>query len=205
MTIPYHQIIDKYLLLHHTHTMIKICGVDEAGRGPIAGPVCAASVTLPKEFPFEILADSKKLSPKRRGEAELIIKERALGWAIGWASQYEIDQINILQATLLAMKRSYLKLSKKVENIDLIMVDGNRAFDADIPCTSVVKGDNIIWEIMAASILAKCARDRLMLFYDTLYPEYGYATHKGYPTATHLKVCRSLGPSPIQRHSFTFQ
>ncbi|MGI6432811.1 MAG: ribonuclease HII [Sphaerochaetaceae bacterium] len=178
-----------------------ICGIDEAGRGPLAGPLCAAAVVLPDDFPFSILADSKKLSPKKRLEVEKTIIALATGWAIGWASHREIDEINVLQATLHAMQRAYTSIKKRVA-IDEVLIDGNMAPKLDVFCRCIVKGDDSIPQIMAASILAKCARDRLMIRLDSRYPQYGYAQHKGYPTASHIQACRLYGPSPIQRRSF---
>ncbi len=181
--------------------MAIICGIDEAGRGPIAGPVCAAAVILPKDFPFEILRDSKKLTPKRRLEVEKVIKERALAWSVAWASHKEIDQMNILKATLKAMERSFERLQKEV---DLVVVDGNRSPSLQVACYPIIKGDTHVFEIMAASIIAKCERDRFMERVDKLYPQYGYAQHKGYPTKRHKEACRQWGPSPIQRRTFNY-
>lgn len=181
-----------------------ICGIDEAGRGPIAGPVCAAAVVLCDDFPFEILADSKKLSPVKRERCEAIIKERALYWAVGWASRKEIDHINILQATLCAMKRAFGRIQAKTDEVFLVLVDGNKTIDIDVECRSIVRGDDTVAEIMAASILAKTARDRLMIQLDARYPQWGYAQHKGYPTRSHIEACRLFGPSPIQRHTFSY-
>ena len=184
--------------------MMQICGIDEAGRGPLAGPVCAAAVVLPKDFPFEILADSKKLSPKRRERAETLIKERALAWSVSWASNREIDGVNILQATLNAMQRAFRKIEKTGIRCDLVLIDGNKTPKISTPCQAIIKGDDFVFEIMAASILAKTARDRLMVHMDTRYPQWGYATHKGYPTKAHKKACHEFGPSPIQRLTFHY-
>ncbi|HUW41475.1 MAG TPA: ribonuclease HII [Rectinemataceae bacterium] len=178
-----------------------VCGIDEAGRGPLAGPVFAAAVVLPEDFPLDILGDSKALSPARRASAFPIILGRALAWAIEWASSAEIDELNILGASLLAMRRAYLALGYEA---DRVYVDGNRFPDLGRPCWPVIKGDAILPAVMAASILAKVARDRAMERFDWLYPEYGYARHKGYPTAEHRALCRRLGPSPIQRLSFRY-
>jgi ribonuclease HII len=183
--------------------MVYICGIDEAGRGPIAGPVCAAAVVLPKQFPFEILADSKKLSPKRRTAVAEVIKAQSLGWAIAWSSRKEIDQINILQATMCAMKRAYQKIARQNVPVNLILVDGNRIPEMPIPCQCVIKGDDSVYEIMAASILAKTARDDLMTLLDTRYPLWGFAQHKGYPTKAHRQACRIHGLSPIHRRTFS--
>ena len=178
-----------------------ICGADEAGRGPLAGPVTAAAVVLPPTFPFEILNDSKKMSEKQRLEAERIIKEKAVAWAVVSLSHKVIDRINILNASLLAMKMAYSKVSKSV-HIDTLLVDGNKKPDVDIPVHAVVKGDAKIHEIMAASILAKTERDRIMMLCDARWPEYGYAKHKGYPTEEHREAIRKYGPSPIERMTF---
>ena len=175
-----------------------ICGADEAGRGPLAGPVTAAAVVLPPTFPFEILNDSKKMSEKQRLEAERIIKERATAWAVVSLSHKVIDRINILNASLLAMKMAYSKVSRSV-HVDTLLVDGNKKPDVDIPVHAVVKGDAKIHEIMAASILAKTERDRIMMLCDARWPEYGYAKHKGYPTEEHREAIRKYGPSPIER------
>ena len=178
-----------------------ICGADEAGRGPLAGPVTAAAVVLPPTFPFEILNDSKKMSEKQRLEAERIIKEKATAWAVVSLSHKVIDRINILNASLLAMKMAYSKVSKTV-HVDTLLVDGNKKPDVDIPVHAVVKGDAKIHEIMAASILAKTERDRIMMLCDARWPEYGYAKHKGYPTEEHREAIRKYGPSPIERMTF---
>lgn len=178
-----------------------ICGIDEAGRGPLAGPVSAGCVVLPADFPLEVLNDSKQLSAKHRTEAEKIIKERAI-WAVGWANHKEIDSLNILNATYLAMRRAYIKVAAQIE-ISKALVDGNRVPPLDIPCEAIVKGDAKVSAIMAASILAKEARDRFMTQMETLYPGYGFAHHKGYPTKSHRDAIKKMGPSPIHRMSFT--
>lgn len=177
-----------------------LCGIDEAGRGPLAGPVCAAAVILPDGFPGELLNDSKRLSPKARELAYAAIAEGAR-WCVAWAWPAEIDSLNILGATMLAMRRAWEGLAEKA---DLVVVDGNRT--PDLPCArlAIVKGDATVPAIMAASIMAKVSRDRAMERYDWLYPEYGYGRHKGYPTAAHREACRRLGPSPIQRLSFDY-
>lgn len=178
-----------------------ICGIDEAGRGPLAGPVAAAAVVLPNDFPLEILADSKKLSLKKREEAFRLVKAYA-SWSLAWASHNEIDSLNILRATMLAMQRAYSALDCKFE---IALVDGNCL--PDLPCRArtIIKGDSKIPQIMAASIIAKVSRDNLMLEYDELYPEYGYRKHKGYATREHIKACLEFGPSPIQRLSFSYR
>ena len=180
-------------------------GADEAGRGPLAGPVCAAAVILPPDFPFELLADSKQLSEKKRLIAEPVIKEKAIAWAVAWSSHREIDEINILQASMLAMKRAYLKVCKQIEGLPgsrILLVDGNRRPDVDIPCKAIVKGDATIHEIMAASILAKNARDRFMLCAAAKWPQYGFEKHKGYPCAAHKAALKQYGPCPIHRVTF---
>lgn len=177
-----------------------VCGTDEAGRGPLAGPVVAAAVVLPPGFPVSILGDSKKLSEKRRTEAEAVIKEKAI-WAVAAVSHKVIDRINILNASLLAMQRAYAKIAGRTR-IDILLADGNRIPDVDIPAKAIVKGDAKIPEIMAASILAKNERDRLMVLADRKWPRYGYSRHKGYPTAEHIEAIRIYGPSPIERLTF---
>jgi len=178
-----------------------VCGIDEAGRGPLAGPVAAGAAILPADFPLEALDDSKALSAARREAAYGLIVERAVAWSVAWASHDEIDALNILNASLLAMRRAYLELRTVPQ---LVYVDGNRFPDLGRPCWPVIKGDALVPAVMAASILAKVARDRAMERYDWLYPGYGYAKHKGYPTAAHREACRRLGPSPIQRTSFKY-
>jgi len=187
-----------------------ICGIDEAGRGPLAGPVCAAAVILIDTFPCGLLNDSKKLSALKRKELRRLICENALAWGIGWASHEEIDSINILQASLLAMKRAFNEMSKcekfindgiLPENISVI-VDGIYVPDIPVSCKAIIKADAKVHEVMAASILAKTARDSLMDEMALLYPQYGYEKHKGYPTKTHRELIKKYGPSPIQRMSF---
>jgi ribonuclease HII len=178
----------------------ETCGIDEAGRGPLAGPVSAAAVILPEGFPLEILNDSKKLTAKERQEAEKDIKEQAF-WAVGWATAKEIDELNILQATFLAMNRAYEKLACQT-SVRLALVDGNRDPHLPIPVRTIVKGDATIPSIMAASILAKEARDRYMAFAAKKWPEFGFEIHKGYPTALHQKNLRLYGMCPIHRRSF---
>ena len=182
-------------------------GFDEAGRGPLAGPVCAAAVILPDDFPIEILNDSKKLSEKKRQAAETIIKEKAI-WGIALVDHKKIDQINILEASMLAMKNAFEDLLKKNLGLQLAEIsgitDGTRCPDVPIECCCEPKADGKYPCVMAASILAKTCRDRLMLEMDKKYPEYGYAKHKGYPTKAHREICHKLGPSPIQRLSFKY-
>ena len=176
-----------------------ICGVDEAGRGPLAGPVCAAAVILPKNLEIPGLTDSKKLTDKKRRELFPVIKEQAIAYGIGLASHAEIDNINILQATYLAMERALAQLSVKP---DLALIDGNRAKDFGIPVKTVVKGDSLSMNIAAASILAKVTRDDLMLEMAEKYPEYGFEVHKGYGTKAHYEALRNHGASAIHRQTF---
>ena len=201
-------------------------GFDEAGRGPLAGPVVAGAVILPPDFPVEILNDSKKLSEKKRLAAETIIKEKAM-WGIGIVDHKKIDEINILQASLLAMKLAYEDLltryssnmgsprslslskgSKGRQSTSVIpltgITDGTFIPDVSFECRAEPKADAKYPCVMAASIIAKVCRDRIMCEYDKMYPEYGYAKHKGYPTPAHKKICRQLGPSPIQRLTFKY-
>ncbi len=178
---------------------LLICGVDEAGRGPLAGPVCAAAVILDESRPIEGLADSKKLSEKQRERLAPIIRERALAWSVAYAEVAEIDQLNILQATLLAMRRAVLALHTVPQQV---LVDGLYCPQTGIPSLAIVKGDSKVAAISAASILAKTARDELMLRLHEQYPQYGFAVHKGYPTAVHLAALRKHGVSEIHRRSF---
>ena len=176
-----------------------ICGVDEAGRGPLAGPVCAAAVILPKGLVIPGLTDSKKLTDKKRRELFPIIKEQAIAYGIGLASHEEIDEINILQATFLAMQRALDQLSVKP---DLALIDGNREKDFGLPVRTVVKGDSLSMNIAAASILAKVTRDDLMLEMAEKYPEYSFEVHKGYGTKAHYEALRQHGASAIHRKTF---
>ncbi len=176
-----------------------VCGVDEAGRGPLSGPVVAAACILPMELYIEGLDDSKKLTPKKRDLLFDIIKENAIAYAIASASPAEIDEINILNATMLAMRRAVMALPISA---DFALVDGNIARDFPLPAQTVIKGDAISASIAAASILAKVTRDRICLEDDARYPEYLFAKHKGYSTALHMDILRKLGPSPIHRRSF---
>ena len=176
-----------------------ICGVDEAGRGPLAGPVCAAAVILPPNADIPGLNDSKKLTDKRRRELFPVIKEQALAYGIGLASHEEIDQINILQATYLAMERALAQLSIKPE---LVLIDGNRAKDFGIPVQTVIKGDSLSASIAAASILAKVTRDDLMTQAAEEYPQYQFDIHKGYGTKAHYQALTDHGHSPIHRMTF---
>ncbi len=176
-----------------------VVGVDEVGRGPLAGPVVTAAVILDPDNPIDGLADSKKLTEKRREQLEPIIKQHALAWALGRAEPNEIDQINILQATLLAMKRA-------VENLhiapDHALVDGNQSPQLQCSVTTIIKGDQSEPAIAAASILAKVARDREMKAMDECYPGYGFSQHKGYPTPFHQQALMDLGVTEIHRRSF---
>lgn len=176
-----------------------ICGVDEAGRGPLAGPVCAAAVILPAFCNIPGLNDSKKLSDKRRRELFPVIQEKAVAYAIAFASHAEIDQINILQATYLAMERAINQLSVKP---DLALIDGNRAKDFGVCLKTVVHGDSLSASIAAASVLAKVTRDDYMLKMAEQYPGYGFEIHKGYGTKAHYHALTDLGPCDIHRMSF---
>ena len=176
-----------------------ICGVDEAGRGPLAGPVCAAAVILPPHLEIPGLDDSKKLTDKRRRELFPIIKEQAIVYGIGLASHEEIDSINILQATFLAMERAIAQLEGKAQ---FALIDGNREKDFGLPVMTVVKGDSRSASIAAASILAKVTRDDIMEEMAITYPQYGFEIHKGYGTKAHYAALSEHGPSPIHRMSF---
>ena len=177
-----------------------ICGVDEAGRGPLAGPVCAAAVILPQDLEIEGLNDSKKLTEKKRDALYNIITEKAIAYGIAMATEQEIDEINILQATFLAMRRAVEQLSVRPS---FVLVDGNREPDlGDLPLKTVVKGDSLSANIAAASILAKVTRDRYMVEMDARYPEYGFAVHKGYGTQKHYEALRQYDACPIHRRSF---
>ena len=176
-----------------------ICGVDEAGRGPLAGPVCAAAVILPDHLELPGLNDSKKLSDKKRRELFPLIQEQAIAYGIGLASHEEIDEINILQATYLAMERAIAQLEGKA---DLALIDGNRAKDFGLPVKTVVKGDSLSASIAAASILAKVTRDDIMTEMAETYPGYGFEIHKGYGTKAHYAALTENGPSPIHRMTF---
>ena len=176
-----------------------IAGVDEAGRGPLAGPVCAAAVILPPHLEIPGLTDSKKLTDKKRRELFPIIKEQAVAYGIGFATEQEIDQINILQATFLAMQRAIDQLEGKA---DMALIDGNREKDFGLPVKTVVKGDSLSANIAAASVLAKVTRDDLMLEMAQKYPQYGFDIHKGYGTKAHYTALTAHGPSPIHRMTF---
>jgi len=177
-----------------------VCGVDEAGRGPLAGPVFAASVILDASRPIAGLADSKTLSAGQRERLAGVIRSRAFAWSIASASVEEVDSLNILWATMLAMKRA-------IEQLDLepteVLVDGNRCPDVQFPAKAIVRGDAVVPQISAASILAKVARDAHMLQLHQVYPDYGFDRHKGYPTRDHIRALREYGASPVHRRSFS--
>ena len=176
-----------------------ICGVDEVGRGPLAGPVLAAAVILDPNQPIEGLADSKILSPERRAELDILIRARAYAYAIGRAEVEEIDELNILQATMLAMQRAVAALRIMP---DLAYIDGNRCPALRCRAEAIIKGDATVPAISAASIIAKVARDLETIQWDVHYPGYGLAQHKGYPTSIHLRALDELGVTPIHRRSF---
>ena len=178
---------------------LRICGVDEAGRGPLSGPVVAAACILPLGCEIDGLNDSKKLSAGKREKLFDEIKEKAVAYSIASASPEEIDQINILNATMLAMKRAVDGLAVKA---DFALIDGNISRGFDMPTSTVIKGDAISASISAASILAKVTRDRICMEDDKKYPQYAFAKHKGYSTALHMQILREIGPSPIHRLSF---
>jgi len=194
MTMPSYEIENEYYLQGLT-----VAGTDEAGRGPLAGPVFAAAVILPQGLIIEGLNDSKKLSEKKRELLYEVIKKEALSYAVATASVEEIDTLNILNASQLAMRRAVSMLSPSP---DAVLVDGNVARGFEIPARTVVKGDSISMSIAAASILAKVERDRLCLELDKEYPQYKLALHKGYPTKLHMDLVRQYGPSPIHRKTF---
>ncbi len=176
-----------------------VCGCDEAGRGPLCGPVVAAAVILPSDLVIEGLDDSKKLTEKKRDALFDIIKEKAIAYGIAQASAEEIDTINILNASMLAMQRAIDQLSVRP---DCALIDGNCNRGFSLPAFPIVKGDSKSMSIAAASILAKVTRDRICLAQDAEYPQYGIAKHKGYPTKDHMDAVRLHGPSPIHRRSF---
>ena len=178
---------------------LTVAGTDEAGRGPLAGPVFAAAVILPQGLVIEGLNDSKKLSEKKRELLYDVIKKEALSYAVATASVEEIDSLNILNASQLAMRRAVSMLTPLP---DAVLVDGNVARGFEMPARTVVKGDSISMSIAAASILAKVERDRLCLELDKQYPQYKLAVHKGYPTKLHMDLVRQYGPSPIHRKTF---
>ncbi len=176
-----------------------VCGVDEAGRGPLAGPVCAAAVILPENTIIEGVNDSKKLSEKKREQLYEVIKNTALSYSVSYATVEEIEELNILNATMLAMRRAVegLKIIP-----DYVMIDGNRAPKLETACETIVKGDAKSMSIACASILAKVTRDRLLYEYAKEYPQYGFDKHKGYGTKLHIEMLRKYGPCPYHRKSF---
>ena len=176
-----------------------VCGVDEAGRGPLAGPVCAAAVILPPNAEIDGLNDSKKLSDKKRRELMPIIKEKAIAYGIAFSDEKEIDEINILQATFLAMERAISKLEVKP---DYVLIDGNRLKDFGVPAEAIVHGDSLSASIAAASVLAKVTRDDYMLQMAEQYPQYGFDVHKGYGTKAHYAALQEHGSCEIHRMSF---
>lgn len=186
---------DKY----YSQGIQLVCGVDEAGRGPLAGPVCAAAVILPAHINIPGLNDSKKLSDKRRRELFPVIVEHALSYGIAFAGEKEIDDINILQATFLAMERAINQLNIRP---DVVLIDGNRQKDFGLPAETVVHGDSLSASIAAASILAKVTRDDWMLKASETYPEYSFEVHKGYGTKAHYEALKAHGPCKIHRMSF---
>lgn len=183
----------QYPLAHY------IAGVDEVGRGPLVGAVVTAAVILDPNNPIEGLADSKKLSEKRRLVLAEEIKTKALAWSLGRAEPEEIDQLNILHATMLAMQRAVAGLTIQP---DFVLIDGNRVPSLPMPAQAVIKGDSLVAEISAASILAKVARDQEMAILDQQFPEYGFAKHKGYPTKLHFEKLAEFGATPFHRKSF---
>ncbi len=187
------------MILSHKASGLLVAGVDEVGRGPLAGPVVTAAVILDPEHPIEGLMDSKKLSEKRREKLAVFIKERSLAWSIGRAEVEEIDEINILQATMLAMQRAVAGLSPAPEHV---LVDGNRCPKFNCSAEAIIKGDGLVPAISAASIIAKVSRDNEMVELDALYPGYGLAGHKGYPTKAHRDALIELGVTSIHRRSF---
>ena len=176
-----------------------VCGIDEAGRGPLAGPVCAAAVILPPDAVIDGLNDSKKLTDKKRRALYDVITEQAVSYGIAFADEREIDEINILQATFLAMRRAFEQLSVQP---DVALIDGNRAPGLSCCERTIVHGDALSASVAAASILAKVTRDRLMEDYDAQYPQYGFAVHKGYGTQRHYAALREFGACPIHRQAF---
>ncbi|MCQ4023130.1 MULTISPECIES: ribonuclease HII [unclassified Ruminococcus] len=176
-----------------------VCGVDEAGRGPLAGPVCAAAVILPPNTIIEGVNDSKKLSEKKREKLFDVITEQAAAYCVAWASVEEIEEINILNAAMLAMKRAVEGLPIKA---DFALIDGNKKPSLEIPAYPIVKGDALSMSIASASILAKVSRDRLMYEYDKKFPQYQFAKHKGYGTKLHREMILEYGPCEIHRPSF---
>ena len=184
---------------YYAQGMQLVCGVDEAGRGPLAGPVCAAAVILPANLEIPGLNDSKKLTDKKRRDLFPVIQEKAIAYGIAMADHAEVDEINILQATFLAMERALKQLSVRPE---IALIDGNREKDFGLPVETIVHGDSRSASIAAASVLAKVTRDDYMLQMAEVYPGYGFEVHKGYGTKAHYAALESLGPSPIHRMTF---
>lgn len=184
---------------HQYEDFALICGIDEAGRGPLAGPVVAGAAILPKDCTILYLNDSKKLSEKRREELFVEIKEKAIAWSVGMASPARIDEINILQATYEAMREAVTGLSAVP---DILLNDAVTIPGISIQQVSIIKGDAKSVSIAAASVLAKVTRDHMMVEYDQMFPEYGFAKHKGYGTPVHIAAIKELGPTPIHRRSF---
>lgn len=176
-----------------------IAGVDEVGRGPLVGDVVTAAVILDPNQPIDGLNDSKKLTEKKRALLAEEIKKKALAWSIGRADPSEIDELNILHATMLAMKRAVARLEIQP---NFVFIDGNRCPDLPVPCEAVIKGDSLVAEISAASIIAKVTRDTEMVELDKIHPEFGFAKHKGYPTKLHFEMLAKYGPTPHHRQSF---
>ena len=191
--------MNNKIILSERANQLLVAGVDEVGRGPLAGPVVTAAVILDPENPIDGLMDSKKLSESRREKLAVLIKERSLAWSIGRAEVEEIDEINILQATMLAMQRAVAGLSPAPEHA---LIDGNRCPQLICTAEAIVKGDGLVAAISAASIIAKVSRDNEMVELDALYPGYGLAGHKGYPTKAHRDALIELGVTPIHRRSF---
>lgn len=183
----------------HERGYTLVCGVDEAGRGPLAGPVCAAAVILPFDIEIPGIDDSKKLTEKKREELFPLIQEKALAWSVAFGTVEEIESFNILNATMMAMERAVKGLAITP---DIVFIDGNKAPSLDLPVRTIVKGDANSTSIAAASILAKVTRDRLLYEYDKAYPEYGFAAHKGYGTAAHIAAIGTHGACPVHRYSF---
>jgi len=192
-----HNAVDEWAQLRSQYSLIA--GVDEVGRGPLIGNVVTAAVILDPLKPISGLADSKKLTAKRRDALYEEIIQNALAYSVAFATPQEIDEINILHATMLAMQRAVLQLTVLPE---YVMIDGNRCPDIPFPCEAVVKGDSRVAEISAASIVAKVVRDREMEALDLAYPDYGFAKHKGYPTAAHMAALEKFGPLDMHRRSF---